>query len=228
MPQRALGPARADDAGKPAADVPLGLPGQLVISATRLVPLAGVNSWNVRTSSANDGPSGTEIETGNHPSSLTVYDIPRLGFDWLPVARLTLGFDVGGYATLGGGAPVGDPSYVSIVELAPRVGYVAPLGDVVSVWLRAGVVGYVLNERGIDGSGVTAVPWSFTWKQLDADLEVHLVIAVFSHMAMTAGAIGELPLAGSFDETRSGGHPGVQASAAWLHIGVTGGLLAYL
>jgi hypothetical protein len=139
-----------------------------------------------------------------------------------------VGFDIGGYATLGGGPPVGDPAYVSIAEVAPRLGYYLPVASIVGVWLRAGVAYYVLGERGTDGAGASLVPWSLTWKQLDADVEAYLVVTILSRMAITGGLVGELPLAGSFEETRGGGLPGVTASASWLHVGLTGGLLAYL
>jgi hypothetical protein len=41
------------------------------------------------------------------------------------------------------------------------------------------------------------------------------------------GVVAELPLAGRFDEARSGG-PSVDAGAGWVHVGFAGGLLTYL
>ncbi len=206
---------------------PFGRTGQLVFSIPRLLPLVAVNSWSVHSAAANDAPTGTWVSFGNHPSGLDVYDLPRLGFDAFATGRLTLGVDLAGYATLGASPSLGNP-YVSIFGAAPHVGYVAPLGRVTSVWLRAGVAYYLLAEKGVDtGAAAASVPWSFTWQQLDADVEVHLVLAAFAHMAVTVGLVVEAPLAGRFDEVRMGA-ASVDAGAGWLHVGFVGGLLTYL
>jgi hypothetical protein len=213
----------------PAEDppAPLGRAGQLVLSIPRLLPLVEVNSWSVRSSAANDATTGTWLSFGNHPGGLDVYDLPRLGIDAFPVDRVTLGVDLAGYATLGKGPSLASP-YVTILGAAPRIGYVAPLAGVASVWLRAGVAYYLLAEKGLDlGTAGATVPWSYTWHQLDADLEAYLVLAAFAHMAATVGVAIEAPLAGHFDETKSGA-PTVDAGAGWLHVGVVGGLLTYL
>jgi hypothetical protein len=215
--------ARAQDAD---AASPFGHTGQLVFSIPRLLPLVAVNSWSVSSTAPTDATTGTWLSFGNHPSGLNVYDLPRLGLDGFATDRVTLGVDLSGYATLGASPSLGNP-YVSILGAAPHVGYVAPLGGSTSVWLRAGVAYYLLAEKGLDASGAATVPWSFTWQQLDADLEAHLVLAAFAHMAVTVGLVVEAPLAGRFDETKTGA-PSVDAAAGWLHVGAVGGLLTYL
>jgi hypothetical protein len=209
-----------------ASSAPFGGAGQLILSVPRLLPVVAVNSWNVRSPAANDVPTGTWVSFGNHPSGLDVYDLPRLGFDAFALSHLTLGVELAGYATLGASASLGNP-YVSILGAAPRVGYVAPISHVVSVWLRVGVAYYLLAERGVDANGAAGVPWSFTWKQLEADVEAHLVVVAFPHMAVTVGVVAELPLAGRFDEVRAGA-ASLDASAGWVHVGFVGGLLTYL
>jgi len=209
---------------------PFGKAGQLVFSIPRLLPLVAVNSWNVQSTAPNDATTGTWISFGNHPSGLDVYDLPRLGFDAFAADRLSLGVDLSGYATLGASPSVGNP-YVSIFGAAPHVGYLAPFSGVVSLWLRAGVAYYLLAERGVDAGGgvggAASVSWSYTWQQLEADVEAHLVLAAFAHMAVTVGVVAEVPLAGRFDEVRSGA-AAVDSGAGWVHVGVVGGLLTYL
>jgi len=216
--------ARAQTEAPPS---PFGRTGQLVFSIPRLLPVVAVNSWSVRSTAANDAPTGTWVSLGNHPSGLNVYDLPRFGFDAFAAGRLTLGVDLAGYATLGTSPSAGNP-YVSIFGAAPHIGYVATLSRVSSFWLRAGVAYYLLAEKGVDtGAAAASVPWSFTWQQLDADLEVHLVLAAFAHMAVTLGIVAEVPLTGRFAEVRTGA-ASVDAGASWVHVGFVGGLLTYL
>jgi hypothetical protein len=220
-------PARAEEPPAEDAPVPLGRAGQLVLSIPRLLPLVEVNSWSVRSSSPTDATTGTWLSFGNHPGGLDVYDLPRLGLDAFAADRVTLGVDLAGYATLGKGPSLGSP-YVSIFGAAPRIGYVAPVAGIASVWLRAGIAYYLLAEKGLDPAAAGAtVPWSYAWHQLDADLEAYLVLAAFAHMAATVGVAVEAPLAGHFDEAKTGA-PTVDASAGWLHVGVVGGILTYL
>jgi len=208
------------------APSPFGRAGQLVFGIPRLLPLVAVNSWSVSSSAANDAPAGTWVSFGNHPSGLNVYDLPRLGFDAFAARHFSLGVDLAGYATLGATPSPGNPT-VSILGAAPHVGYVAPLGGVSTFWLRAGIAYYLLAEKGVDAGGSGGVPWSFTWHQLDADLEAHLVLTAFAHMAVTVGFVVEAPLTGRFDEVRAGA-ASVDAGAGWVHVGVVGGLLTYL
>jgi hypothetical protein len=223
-------PARAAPGQDDDATPPLGRAGQLVFSIPRLLPVVAVNSWSVQSSAPNDAPVGTWLSFGNHPSGLNVYDLPRLGLDAFATGHLTLGVDLAGYATLGASPSPGNP-YVSIFGAAPRVGYLASLSPAVAFWLRAGVAYYLLSEKGVDTggsvSGPGGAPWSFTWKQLDADVEVHLVLVAFPHVAVTAGLVAELPLTGTFDEARTGAAT-VDSGAGWLHVGFVGGLLTYL
>jgi hypothetical protein len=85
----------------------------------------------------------------------------------------------------------------------------------------------LLAEKGVDADGGGSIPWSFTWHQLDADLEAHLVLTAFAHMVVTVGFVVEAPVTGRFDEVRAGA-PSVDAGAGWVHVGVVGGLLTYL
>jgi hypothetical protein len=195
-----------------------GSSGQLVLSLPRLLPVVALDVRTVHAAGPVDATTGTSVALGNHPSGLDVYDLPRVGLDTLVTGRVTLGVEVAGYATLGATPSAGAP-YVTLLGAAPRVGYLAPLASVVSAWLRAGASLYFYGEKAID--------WSSGWRQLDADLEALLVFTGFPHVAVTAGAVAELPLAGRFDETRSGGGPAVDAGASWLHVGLVGGLLTY-
>jgi len=220
----ALGGAARAQAEDPPA--PFGRAGQLVFSIPRLLPLVAVNSWSVQSTAANDAPTGTWVALGNHPSGLNVYDLPRLGLDAFAANRLAFGVDLSGYATLGASPSPGNPT-VSIFGASPHIGYVAPFSGIVSMWLRAGIAYYLLAEKGVDADGGASIPWSFMWHQLDADVEAHLVLTAFAHMAVTVGLVVEAPLTGRFEESRSGA-ANVEAGAGWVHVGVVGGLLTYL
>lgn len=216
-------------AARAQTDEPFGRPGQIVASVPRLIPLVALDSSTVHTSAPNDGPSGTSLTFGgNHPSGIDLYGQPRAGLDWIATPHLTLGLDVTGTLTLGRGPVLGDSPYVTALGVSPRIGYIVALPRPMSVWLRAGTAYYALGERGIDGTPAATQTWSLTWKQLDADVEVFFVAAPLPHVAVTCGIFAEVPLAGWFDERRSGGGASVDAGAAWLHVGLTGGLLVYL
>jgi hypothetical protein len=211
------------------SDVALGHAGQVTLGLPRFLPLVAVDASSVPAGASTDAPSGTSFSLGgNHPSGVDLYELPRFGVDWLATRHLTLGVDVTGTVTLGHGPAVGDSPYVTTFGATPHVGYLALLARPMSVWVRAGPAFYVFGERGVDGSPGTPVPWSFTWKQLDADVELYFIADAFPHVAVTCGVFAEVPLVGRFDESRAGAAAAVGGDASWLHFGLAGGLLTYL
>ncbi len=212
--------ARADD--EPAL---FGQPGQIVVGLPRLVPIVALDA--PRSPGPGDAPSGTALSYGGS-SGQNIYNQPRLSLGWVAATRLEVGADVTGYATLGGDPRAGDAPQVSLVGVAPHVGYLAPIRDALCLWLRAGAAYYVLDEKGVDASAGASTVWSFSWRQLDVDVEAHAVVTALPHIAITAGIVAELPVVGHLDEQRSGGLPSIDGSASWLHVGIVGGVLAYL
>ena len=156
-----------------------------------------------------------------------MYDVPRLGFDFVLPRRFTLGLEVAGIASLSGSPSLGDPPKVSLFGIAPHVGYLAVLNRYVAAWLRAGAAYYETSSEGVNGAGGATVSYSWTWRQLDATVEGHMLFTPLPHVGVTVGVYGELPLHGSFEEERSVG-PGVTANASSLELGVVAGILTYL
>lgn len=212
--------ARADD--EPAL---FGQPGQIVVGLPRLAPILALDAS--RSAVPSDAPSGTALSYGGS-SGQNIYNQPRLSLGWVAATRLEVGTDVTGYATLGGDPRAGDAPQVSLIGVAPHVGYLAPIRDALCLWLRAGAAYYVLDEKGVDSSAGGSTAWSFSWRQLDVDVEAHAVVTAMPHVAITAGIVAELPVVGHLDESRSGGLPSIDGSASWLHVGIVGGVLAYL
>ncbi len=202
--------------------------GVVVVSASRVIPLVALNDRSVD-APANDGHAGTRLTFGSDPGGINAYNTPRIGFDATPARGLTVGSDFAAYATLGGSPSLGDEPQVSLFGVAPRVGWLGRLEKHAFVWLRGGVAYYALTEHGVNGAAGRVTSYSFTWKQLDFDGEVHLVFTPLPHLGVMAGAVAEVPVHGVFDETRAGGAgPSTQAGASWLHVALTAGLLAYL
>ncbi len=212
--------ARADE--EPAL---FGQPGQVVVGLPRLVPLVALDV--ARAPASSDGSTGTTMSYGS-VSGQNLVDQPRLSLGWVAAPHLEVGTDVTGTATLGGSPAVGDAPQVSLVGVMPHVGYLAPIRDALCLWLRAGAAYYVLGEKDVDASPGGNTAWSFTWRQLDVDVEAHMAVTALPHIAITAGIIAELPVVGHLDETRSGGLPSIDGGASWLHVGIVGGLLVYL
>jgi hypothetical protein len=85
----------------------------------------------------NNGPYGV------FPS---FYNLPRVGFDWLPIRNLTLGGAAWFYADpqasesqspANGPSKSTDQPRATYWGVPPRVGYVFPFGDKLSLWPRA-------------------------------------------------------------------------------------------
>jgi hypothetical protein len=212
--------ARADE--EPAL---FGQQGQVVVGLPRLVPLVALDA--ARAPGSSDASTGTTMSYGS-VSGQNMVDQPRLSLGWVAAPRLEVGTDVTGIATLGGSPAAGDAPQVSLFGFAPHLGYLAPIRDALCLWLRAGAAYYVLGEKGVDASPGGSTAWSFTWRQLDVDLEAHMAVTALPHIAITAGIVAELPVVGYLDEPRSGGLPSIDGSASWLHVGIVGGLLVYL
>ena len=145
-------------------------------------------------------------------SGQNLVDQPRLSLGWVAATHLEVGIDVTGTATLGGSPAAGDAPQVSLVGVMPHVGYLAPIRDALCLWVRAGVAYYLLGEKGVDASPGGRTAWSFTWRQLDVDVEAHMAVSALPHVAITAGIVAELPVIGrSTSHAPAGCHPSAAA-----------------
>jgi hypothetical protein len=203
-----------------------------VISADRLIPLTSYES--VKTTQS-DGSSETKSDLSlglfsNAPYTAfgTFYNLPRIAFDWIPVRNLTLGGAVWLYtqltATNGSG---NDQPKVTYWGLAPRVGYVVPLGDVLSLWPRAGVEYHNVSASRVNGEVSPSVT------QFALEAELMLVISPWDHFGFTLGPTIDIPIDGkSTSSSATGtGTTGMATAtsfdSAMFQIGASMGMLGH-
>ncbi|HEX8791686.1 MAG TPA: hypothetical protein VF765_12110, partial [Polyangiaceae bacterium] len=94
---------------------------------------------------------------GSSVGNATIYNVPRLGFDYTIIKGLTLGGELIAFFTLGGSTTTGNaPSQSnpggSVFGIAPRVGYIFSLSDVFAIWPRGGLSYYDANFSARDGA----------------------------------------------------------------------------
>lgn len=224
--------------------------GELIVSADRLLPLFSYTSASVTdtrnnvdltTSRSGSGLSflfgrDLSIPADSRAVPINVHAIPRVAFDVSIIDRLTLGaaiafgFGLGGTnadPAPGGGERREDAPTATAIGIAPRVGYVIPLGDLVAFWPRAGLGFYsvkVTSERPVGATGIETVRATDTLWSLDLDPQFALV--PFEHFFIHVGPMINIPIAGSrsiatttgarTDETR--------VDASVFHLGVSAGL----
>ena len=217
-----------------------GSPG-VIISADRLLPLVSYES--VKTTQA-DGSSDTQSRLSiallnNGPFGVfgTFYNLPRVGFDWVPVQNVTIGGSAWLYAQLlatdslspatGGSKPSTDQPKVTYWGVAPRIGYIIPISKLVSLWPRAGVEYHHVSSS----SGGSSVSPSVTQFALGA--EALVVISTWSHFGFTVGPTVDVPITGESTSTASTGTgtSGAAAStsvdSAMFQIGASAGFLGH-
>jgi hypothetical protein len=117
----------------------------------------------------------------------TVYNIPRLGFDYTIIDNLTLGGDVLLYFALGGGIHQ-DPNPTSqdlpsgsLFGVFPRVGYIININDLIAFWLRGGVHFWNAQANQAGGQG------SANAHAFGIDLDPSIVITPVQHFGFFAG-----------------------------------------
>jgi hypothetical protein len=211
-----------------------------IVSADRLIPLTSYESFKATQS---DGSSETKSDVSlgllsNAPYTAfgTFYNLPRLAFDWIPVRNLTLGGAVWAYTQLtasdshspaSGSSTSTDQPKVTYWGLAPRVGYIAPLGDTLSLWPRAGIEYHNVSASSVNGS----VSPSIT--QFSVEAEVMLVISPWNHLGFTVGPTVDVPVSGkstSASATGTGTTGAATATSfdsAMFQIGFSAGMLGH-
>jgi hypothetical protein len=176
----------------------------------------------------------------------TFYSPPRLGFDYTIIPHLTLGGEVIAFFTLGGnrsdsanGQTVSNASPSgNTFGLAPRVGYIIGMNDMISFWLRGGLSYYngnvsmnhpncQANTQGTDSFNV----WDF-----GLDLDPQVVISPIPHFAFMAGPALDWGFVGNASQSTANQGPGGQCNNGTttvtdnytaVNFSITGGLVGW-
>ncbi len=230
-----------------------GQKGEFVFSADRLVPVLAFTQNKITNNNVN--PSASVTTTGSNLSLLygdnsivngaglaagdpSFYTTPRVGFDYVLIPNLTLGgdlflfFTLGGSTTnSGGGRSVSnDNPSGNAFGIAPRVGYVLGMTEVLSFWLRGGFSFYHAGTSRSDNV-CSNNDHTTSANLFGIDIDPQLVISPMSHFAFTAGPALDFGFAGGFSTSDPGTNCSQtvttsQGYSAW-NIGLTGGLMGW-
>ncbi len=130
----------------------------------------------------------------NHFGTFVVAPTSRVGIHRV----VGKGFTLGTGFTLGDFTDHGTNASLTIWALAPRVGYVAPLGTHASLWLRGGLTYFHASARSAD------------YWQVAPAAEVFLVLTPFDHFGVMLGLVAEVGVAGKRE--LPGSYPSMSAS----------------
>lgn len=214
--------------------------GEFILSADRLMPLFAYE--NVKTDNGGGGSSSTtltSIALVTHGAGVSAYNIPRFALDVTVIPHLTVGGSVYAYFQLGSSDTGTNAQGVSVTTqnakatffgIAPRVGYILPIGDTFAFWPRGGLsfndVGVstptVTNPAGkvTDGGSATVTQWAI-------DLEPTFVFTPIPHVGITGAAVVDIPFAGSRSVTDPVNGTTVSVSSTQFHFGLNLGLLIW-
>jgi hypothetical protein len=225
--------------------------GTLTIGAERMF---GV-SWSQTSTEDTQNQGGGTVTRNNKDSSTTFgllwnnnaalspYLVPRIGVDFTVIPNLTIGgtigyvhsslsFDHTTTTTVGATTQSvntsGDNGAVSGFLLAPRVGYVIPLGSVLGLWLRGGISYYNVGSEGPPNANGNKD--SNTLSGFGLNLDPQLVISPVEHFAITVGLAVDLPLSGTNKDEAANGATVVSRSYTehFTNIGLTAGIIGWL
>jgi hypothetical protein len=232
----------------------LGEKGQFIFSADRLVPILGYTNNSAAASASggaislfygNNSWGGTGAGAGGVAAwgNPTFYTVPRLGFDYTVIQNLTVGgnfvvaFPTGGNVSscTGNTCVQNDTPGGNVWGLAPRVGYVIAIPDMMAIWLRGGLSYYHSNASvaGAVPLGCPSANTTDTSGVFGLDLEPQFVIAPITHFAFEVGPTLDWGFAGNTtNETPTLGAPcGTTTKTSYgytsLYLGVTGGLFGW-
>jgi hypothetical protein len=176
---------------------------------------------------------------GDFPSS-AFFAVPRLGFDYVFTANMTIGADLVVFGTLGGGQSTETTfangtamtsqqtsQSLALFGLAPRFGYIMKLTDGFSLWLRGGLSFYygTLKTSGAAGNALS----NDSEEHVALDLEPQLVYTPIPHVGFTAAVNADLSpsFAGGYTHTDNLLNVSVSKSSDVVFLGITLGLVAY-
>jgi hypothetical protein len=227
--------ARADD-DKGEGRHRFGMRG-LIVSVDRLLPLISYQSVTLTDPAGNESSqSRTSVALANTgPFSVfqSFYNLPRISFDWVVVRNLTIGSSTWIYADLQASSSItpnnkpttsSDSPKITYWGVAPRVGYIIPLGDKIYLWPRAGVEYHHVSQSDVgQGSGLIT--------QFAFEAEAMVVISPWDNFGFTVGPTFDAPITGEQTVTSTPNAAGVTTSmrddSAMWQVGVSAGVLGH-
>lgn len=217
------------------AEPELGARGELIFGADRLSPLL---SYSRTTQNDNNGNTVTTSTTSLsllwNGTAQDIYNIPRLGIDYVVAPNITVGGNL--FVTVPmsskqsvtdqGTTVTQDNDKVSAFGLAARAGYVMPLGPKLALWARGGL-GYgrvATTSPRNNGDRYTSV------SQFGLNLEPELVFSPGPHVGIMIGPVVDIPLSGTLHTERTQNNTTVSedADSSQLHIGLNVSLIGWL
>jgi hypothetical protein len=185
-----------------------GSKGQAVFSAERLM---GITGSHVETDVdligdvENDWTNISFGWRGPVAGDFTPFDVPRVGFDYFVIDRLSVGGSLG-YASLN--PDEGDD--ISAFLFAPRVGYAHAFSRVVAIWPRGGFTYHSGQLGNFEASGFAL------------SLECPFTFSPTEHFAFHVGPTFDVDLSGSVEYDN-----GNDADRTYRTFGVHAGLLGW-
>ncbi len=223
----------------------LGAKSQLILTADRLFPAFSYTSQSVSQATPNGKITTTDKGTslvllaGTEPQVASVHTIPRVGFDFTVIDRLTLGGSILLAFGLGGSTErevvagpttttqkVDSPSR-TLFGIAPRVGYILPFGNVMGIWLRGGLSFYSDRTRAqtIENNNITRTVTN-TDTLFSVDLDPQFVVVPIPHFFFHFGPLVDISLTGTAKNEIVEGNATTSVSndLSVFHLGVSTGL----
>jgi hypothetical protein len=226
-----------------------GQQGDFILSADRLLPLFSFTSVSQVAPGA-PGPgvskvTNTDAQTalsffqGGTPPLQTFFTFPRVGLDYVLIPNVTIGGDLLFYTTLGGhhttetdltnGSSTTDTTASGSMltfGIAPRGGYILPLSELFSLWLRGGLFFYTSSVKTPEGAAGTMTE---STNQFGIDLDPQLVFTPIPHFGITGGLTADIPIAGGHSITHETPNASTTDSAgsSIFFFGVTAGLIGW-
>ncbi len=184
------------------------------------------------TSTFNGAGAGAGIVSGNP----NFYSAPRVGFDYTVIPHLTIGGELFVWFTPGqntststNGTTVTNPASTgNEFGIAPRVGYIIGLNDMVSVWLRGGFSYYLANYSS-NGNLPNGCSTTASLDSFGIDLDPQLVISPVNHFAFTVGPALDWGFLGGWSSNGNSctNPPTVSGNYTAVNFGINGGLLGW-
>jgi hypothetical protein len=121
------------------------------------------------------------------PAGVNSLQITRIGFDYFPIARLSIGGALSYWShKIENDNTDNDPGYtVKELMVAPRIGYAIPISRAFGFWPRGGIT--YLNSK--SGDAPSGDQWNFT-------LEAQFYASPAPHFAFIFGPVLDLGFAG--------------------------------